>query len=202
MQSRVARILIAAVIVVASSGLSILLTLGPRKAEFRTFNIVARQYAYDPPVLNVHRGDTIRIQLSSLDVVHGFYLEGHDIDAEIHPLKPVFRLRDPAEKSGFRDAKEIVFIADHVGKFRYRCSHTCGYLHPFMQGEFVVGPNSPYHGAVGAAVGIFLAGCFLFFRKDSRPRECMSERGALESSQARSQNSEEQQVRAENDGTG
>jgi heme/copper-type cytochrome/quinol oxidase subunit 2 len=120
-------------------------------------------------VINVNQGDTVRIKLSSLDVVHGFYLEGHGIDATIYPMKPFVRLKDPTQKEGFRDVEEVVLVAENVGKFRYRCSHTCGYLHPFMQGEFIVGPNYPFQAGVGAAIGILIAGGFLFLSRLGKP---------------------------------
>lgn len=162
MRLRGFRILAAILLVLVCAGLSVLLASKAQSPGVKSFDIQARQYAYDPPVINVHRGDTVHIRLSALDVIHGFYLEGHDIDAEIYPLKPLVRLRDPSQKSGFRDVEEIVFRAIKAGKFRYRCSHTCGYLHPFMQGELIVDPNYPYHAAIGGAIGILVAGGFLF----------------------------------------
>lgn len=132
-----------------------------RAPESKTFKIRARQYAYDPPVIRVHQGDTVHIRLSSADVVHGFYLEAHGIDAEIYPLKKTFLLKDDARPERFREVSEVVVVAENTGKFRYRCSHTCGYMHPFMQGEFVVEPNHPYHAATGAAIGLLLAGGWL-----------------------------------------
>jgi len=165
MRSPAYRIVVAILIVIAFSGISVLLAARPLGGESKTFDIKARQYAYDPPVIKVSRGDTVHIHLSSLDVVHGFHLEGHGIDAEIYPAKPLIRLRDESQKSGFREVEEIVFTADKVGKFRYRCSHTCGYLHPFMQGEFIVGPNYPFRAGIGAAIGVFFAAVVLFSSK-------------------------------------
>lgn len=175
MRSQTLQIIAAVLFVAICAELSVLLVSETHKTETKTFDIRARQYAYDPPVINVHRGDSVCIRLSSLDVVHGFYLEGYGIDAEIFPMKPLIRLRDPSQQDGFRDAEKIAFRADKVGKFRYRCSHTCGYLHPFMQGELVVGPNYPFRAAVGAAVGILFAGCFLFFVRIRRRGEHTSQ---------------------------
>lgn len=181
--SKIFRFIIAAFIVCFCAGVSILVSSSVRTPETKIFNIKARQYAYDPPVIKVNRGDTVHIRLTSQDVVHGFYLEGHNINAEIYPMKPLIQLSDPSQRNGFRDVEEIVFIAEKIGKFRYRCSHTCGYLHPFMQGELVVDPNYPFQAAVGAALGIFFAGCFLFFLSIRRPVEHTAGQFGLEETQ-------------------
>jgi len=141
--------------VLGAAGFFMAPSLGP--ARERSFEIRARQYQYDPPVLRVNRGDTVRLRLVSEDVVHGFYLEGHDLDAVILPLRSTIHLRRPS--SGERqDVQEVVFTASREGKFRYRCSQTCGYLHPFMLGELIVGPNRLFPASVGAAIGMLVGG--------------------------------------------
>ena len=127
------------------------------KAGRRDFDIKARQYSFDPPRIIVNKGDEIHIRLASLDVLHGFFLEGHDINALIEPGKPGFKLRHPSKDEGYADAEEIVFTANRAGKFRYRCSHTCGAMHPFMQGEMIVRPNYPFLAGVGGAGGLLIA---------------------------------------------
>ena len=127
------------------------------KPTTREFHIKARQYAFDPPRIVVNKGDEIRIRLSSLDVLHGFYLEGHDIDALIEPGKVEFKFRHPSQGREFTPVKEIIFTAERTGKFRYRCSHTCGSMHPFMLGEMIVRPNYPFLVAAGGAAGVLIA---------------------------------------------
>jgi heme/copper-type cytochrome/quinol oxidase subunit 2 len=129
----------------------------------REFYIKARQYAYDPAKIIVNKGDTIRIRLASLDVVHGFYLEGHDIDALIEPGVRQFKMRHPSEGNEFVDVNEIVFTAQNPGKFRYRCSHTCGTMHPFMQGELIVRPNYPFLAGLGGTVGVLISTFLMMF---------------------------------------
>jgi len=134
-----------------------------RNPQRRDFLIKARQYAYDPPRIIINKGDEVHIRLASLDVIHGFYLEGHDIDAQIEPGKLKIKMRHPSKEKEFQEVDEIVFTANRSGKFRYRCSHTCGTLHPFMQGELIVGPNYSYLAAMGGAGGVLIAAFVLSF---------------------------------------
>ena len=98
-----------------------------------TIRLEARSFAFDPPVIRVNRGDRVVLDLESVDVVHGFYLDGYDVQATAEP--------------GINT--QVTFIADRPGKFRFRCSVSCGPLHPFMIGELIVGPNTPFWRAVG-----------------------------------------------------
>ena len=139
--------------------------------DLKSFDITARQYAYNPPIIRVNKGDEVHITLSSLDVVHGFYLEGYDIDCEIEPGKTGFKMRHPSEGKEFKPVEEIVFIANRTGKFRYRCSHTCGSMHPFMLGEMIVLPNYPYLAGIGGAVGILFSFFLVFFLMEKNGNE-------------------------------
>lgn len=140
------------------------------KPETRSIAIEAQRYSYDPPIIRVKRGDRIEITLSSKDVAHGFYLEGYDLDARIFPPQEVL-LGRPSQKGEYKRVKTISFTADKVGKFRYRCSLTCGYLHPFMLGELIVEPNYPYTGGLGLLVGITVASVLYLARKEESDEE-------------------------------
>ena len=118
--------------------------------------IRARQYAYDPPVIRVRQGDLLHLRLKSQDVLHGFYLEGYDVNAEIRPASRLIRVSHPSKGDGWSEEDEIVFVAAKAGKFHYRCSHTCGFLHPFMSGELIVEPNHLYHAGLSASAALFL----------------------------------------------
>lgn len=91
----------------------------------RTFRIEARQFAFSPSELKVNVGDTITLQLVSMDVVHGLYLDGYGISVEA----------DPGQ------SQTLTFTASKPGSFRLRCSVTCGAMHPFMIGKLTVGEN-------------------------------------------------------------
>lgn len=131
--------------------------------------IYARKYAFTPPIIRVNKGDTVSINLITRDVTHGFYLEGYDIDGKIKPEhSPDFGtlyLRHPSREEDYHEVDRIEFTADKTGKFRFRCSQTCGYMHPFMQGELIVRPNYPFYGGVGFVIGIFVAAMCVFMIK-------------------------------------
>ena len=116
-------------------GLGILAIPAKATSEPTTHEVVitAEQFSFNPSVIHVNLGDRVAITLQASDVAHGFYLDGYEIQARTEP--------------GI--SQRIEFIAAREGKFRFRCSVICGELHPFMIGELVVRPNSPYLKAVG-----------------------------------------------------
>lgn len=115
--------------------------------------MTADQFAFDPPVMHVARGDRVLLTLQATDVVHGFYLDGYRIETRVEP--------------GI--SQQVEFVADRAGKYRYRCSVSCGTLHPFMIGELVVTPNLPFARAVGLTLVVL--GATLFYLKRFPPRE-------------------------------
>ncbi len=131
--------------------------LGQALPQERTFTITAHKYAYDPPILRVNRGDRLHIRLVAKDVTHGFYLEGYDLDAKARPENPTFWARRPSEQNDYQEVEEVNVVASRSGKFRYRCSITCGYMHPFMQGELIVSPNYLYSTSVGLSLALAVA---------------------------------------------
>jgi heme/copper-type cytochrome/quinol oxidase subunit 2 len=111
-----------------------------RPAE-RFFRVEASQYAFTPAVLKVNPGDRVTIELASTDVVHGLYLDGYDMQV----------MADPGQTA------TLSFIANQSGMFRFRCSVTCGDLHPFMIGKLYVGPNKLFWRGLGLALLAVLA---------------------------------------------
>lgn len=120
-------------------------TAVPGSHELR---IAASQYEYSPAVISVNQGDRVTIELVSTDVVHGLYLDGYELEVAA----------DPGQTAS------LSFIADKSGTFRFRCSVTCGPLHPFMIGKLKVGNNTLLWRGLALAVLAAVAGLWRFRR--------------------------------------
>lgn len=156
---------------VASFGLlGFVIAPSVRPSEERAITIRAHRYGYEPEIIRVNRGDRVRLRFISEDVVHGFYLEGYDLDASIRPLRSTAELRKPSQPGKTELVEEVVFTADREGKFRYRCSQTCGFMHPFMLGELIVAPNRLLPVGLGLTLGVLLGGFLVVSLKEARRR--------------------------------
>ncbi len=96
--------------------------------QSHTINVNSRAFAYEPASIRVNRGDTVTIRLESLDATHGLAIDGYDVSLQAEP----------------GSSARATFVADREGKFKFRCSVSCGPLHPFMIGELVVQPDLPF----------------------------------------------------------
>jgi len=98
----------------------------PVEAAERFFEVKAKKFSYTPNIIKVNKGDKVNIRLISEDVHHGFFVDGYGVKTSALP--------------GQEGA--LSFTADKSGRFSFRCSVTCGSLHPYMIGYFYVGPNN------------------------------------------------------------
>jgi heme/copper-type cytochrome/quinol oxidase subunit 2 len=119
-------------------------------ATERTFYIQASQFAYKPAEISVNPGDKITINLTSMDVVHGLYVDGYDISVSA----------DPGQTA------TLSFVADKAGSFRMRCNVTCGAMHPFMIGKLNVGVNAWLYRSILLAF-ISIIAIFVLARRQS-----------------------------------
>ena len=103
------------------------------KGQNQVIDIQASQFQFDPGTIQVKPGSQVTINLTSMDVPHGIYLDGYDIEFNV----------DPGQTRSF------TFTADQRGSFRFRCSISCGQLHPFMIGKIKVGPNITFYRGIG-----------------------------------------------------
>lgn len=112
----------------------------------KKFQVKAFRYGYDPATLVVEQGDIVVVTVESVDVAHGFYVEGYDVREDyIVPGEP----------------RVVAFTADKPGKFPIHCSVICGPLRPFQRGQLVVQPNIRF--AVGVVGTITVAGLFIAY---------------------------------------
>ena len=135
-------------VVVGLIGLTLALVSAPVTSAApmdRHIHIEANSFAYAPAVITVNPGDRVTVELAAQDVVHGLYLDGYDLNLTA----------DPGQTA------RLTFAADRPGTFRFRCSVTCGALHPFMIGKLNVGPNWRLWRATGLALLAAFAGMLL-----------------------------------------
>jgi len=92
-------------------------------ASVRTVEVTARRFGFDPPVIEVTRGQRVRLVLRSEDVTHGMEIKDYDVDVQI-------------PKGG--EAVAVEFVADRSGRFRVICSQYCGSGHRRMRAVLVV----------------------------------------------------------------
>ncbi len=109
----------------------------------RVIDIVAKRFEYTPNRISLKKGELVTLRMESLDVTHGLYLDGYEIDIKARP--------------GL--IGKATFVADKPGRFSFRCSETCGEFHPYMIGFLEVTPNSRFNlflWAIGIAFVLIL----------------------------------------------
>ena len=117
---------VAALLALAGAGLLLTGFLAvPRGGRDVDMPLTVEKFAFSPPRVSVEAGDRVTFRIRSLDITHGFAVEGTGVDATILPGREV----------------RVTVQAGRPGKIRYRCSVICGPLHPFMVGEIIVEPN-------------------------------------------------------------
>ncbi len=142
----------------------------PAKTKTRTISLEAKKYGYSPARIVVNRGDTIVLKPTSLDVTHGFLLDGYPVEFTTRKgatfLKYTWEDDDGKLQADWDRVSEVEFVADKAGKFTFRCTRTCGNLHPFMTGELIVKANTPYHLFLALSVWIVFS-LLIYFRIDT-----------------------------------
>ncbi len=97
-------------------------TSSPEVQNQVTIQMVARQFEFEPNIIRVKKGDLVRIEITSEDVVHGFALPAFGINVPVQP-----------------DQTAVVeFVADKTGSFEFYCSIYCGAGHAQMRGTLIV----------------------------------------------------------------
>lgn len=88
----------------------------------KVFNVEAFQFSYTPATIEVKKGDTITIKLSTKDVPHSLAIADYNVNVQAYPDAP----------------GEQTFIVDKAGEFSWRCKIPCGSEHTGMKGKLIV----------------------------------------------------------------
>jgi len=87
----------------------------------RDVHVVAKQFAFDPPVITVTEGERIRLLIRSADTVHGFQIPALKIDLHIP-----------------KDGETVMELtAPKAGRYDIACSEFCGSGHARMRAALV-----------------------------------------------------------------
>lgn len=108
------------------------LYLPSTSGDVQAIDLVARApeaggWSHD--VITVNKGDTVRLRITSPDVVHGFAIGGLGID--VGHIVP-------------GEVTTVEFVADQAGQFTYYCNVWCSPFHYRMRGTLeVIDPLAP-----------------------------------------------------------
>ena len=90
--------------------------------EIKVYNIVAKQLKFCTNKIEVNKGDTVILNVKSIDVSHGIAIPKLGINEFLSPGNTV----------------RIEFVANQKGTFVFACSVSCGVGHGGMRGKIVV----------------------------------------------------------------
>jgi len=91
-------------------------------APVKQFDIIAKQWSFDPSEIRVNLGDKVVLNVESIDVAHGFALNEFGVDEVLNP----------------GDKVSVEFIANKTGTFSFFCTAYCGEGHTEMAGTLIV----------------------------------------------------------------
>jgi cytochrome c oxidase subunit 2 len=123
MRQRVRSILAgaAALLVAAACGATIH-SQGPGASNERVVEIAVKKFEYIPPEITLKKGEPVRLELTSLDRLHGFDLPELGVRADVKPDETVTLRLTPTK----------------TGQFVFHCDIFCGDGHEDLQGVITV----------------------------------------------------------------
>jgi cytochrome c oxidase subunit 2 len=111
---------------VAALAVGLGLAGGVRAAEAPKVIVVsAKRFEFTPKEITLKAGETVKLQLTTEDVVHGFFVKPLGIDEVIVPGKMT----------------EVVVTPKTAGRYTTICDHFCGAGHGGMKMTIVVEPE-------------------------------------------------------------
>jgi cytochrome c oxidase subunit 2 len=87
--------------------------------------VSAKRFEFSPKEITLKAGETVKLQLTTEDVVHGFFVKPLGIDEVIVPGKMT----------------EVVVTPKAAGRYTTICDHFCGAGHGGMKMTIVVEPK-------------------------------------------------------------
>lgn len=90
--------------------------------EVKEFTLTAKQWSFSPSTITVNKGDTVKLSITSTDVIHGLAINEFNVNVRL----PV------------GETKIVEFVADKTGTFSFYCSVRCGSGHSGMRGQLIV----------------------------------------------------------------
>lgn len=88
----------------------------------RVIQITARQFEFAPNQITIKKGESVKLELTSADVKHGFYIRALKVDELIEPGKTT----------------EVLLTPQTAGTYPTICDHLCGSGHGNMKMTIVV----------------------------------------------------------------
>lgn len=90
--------------------------------ETKTFDVVAKQFEFNPGTIEVNEGDTVVLKIKSIDTTHGIAIPQFGVSETLNP----------------GEEKTVTFVADKKGTYDFYCNVYCGSGHGSMKGTLVV----------------------------------------------------------------
>lgn len=90
--------------------------------ETKVVKLFAKSWAFEPKVITIKKGQKVQLEITSVDVTHGFSLPDFNVQVSLEP----------------NQTQIVEFTPDKTGSFPFRCSVYCGDGHALMTGTVVV----------------------------------------------------------------
>ena len=103
-------------------GIGRLTTFASAQSSVRVIKVTAQRFHFTPNRIEVKQGETVALELTSLDVPMGFNAPAFSVRANVLP----------------EESARVQITADKVGEFDFFCDVFCGGGHAGMRGKIVV----------------------------------------------------------------
>jgi len=116
------RLLMRSALLICAVAALLLFTAVAQAANEKVVAVTASQYSYSPNVIQVKKGQTVVLKLTSADKMHGFCLSELNLRTDIKPGKTT----------------ELRFVPEKAGTIHFYCDVFCGAGHDTMNGTINV----------------------------------------------------------------